>query len=178
MLGYWNNPEATAAMFTADGWLNTGDTARIDEQGHIFITGRLKEIIVLSNGEKVPPVDVEAAIMRDRLFEQVMLIGEGRPYLSAIAVLDGDEWTKLAARLELYPEVEESLRDDRVLREVLERIGVQMREFPGFAEVRRVALTRTPWSVENGLLTPTLKLKRARVLDRFQAELDGMYAGH
>jgi long-chain acyl-CoA synthetase len=126
----------------------------------------------------VPPVDVEAAIMRDRLFEQVMLIGEGRPYLSAIAVLDGDEWTKLATSLELDPEVEESLRDDRVLREVLERIGVQMREVPGFAEGRRVALTRTPWSVENGLLTPTLKLKRARVLDRFQAELDGMYAGH
>jgi long-chain acyl-CoA synthetase len=178
MLGYWNNPEATAAMFTADGWLNTGDTARIDEQGHIFITGRLKEIIVLSNGEKVPPVDVEAAIMRDRLFEQVMLIGEGRPYLSAIAVLDGDEWTKLAASLELDPEAEESLRDDRMLREVLARIGAQMREFPGFAQVRRVTVTRAPWTVENGLLTPTLKLKRARVLDHFQAELDGMYAGH
>ena len=68
MLGYWNNPGATQAMIGADGWLNSGDTARIDEQGHVFITGRLKEIIVMSNGEKVPPVDVEAAIMRDTLF--------------------------------------------------------------------------------------------------------------
>jgi long-chain acyl-CoA synthetase len=178
MLGYWNNPEATAAMFTADGWLNTGDTARIDEQGHIFITGRLKEIIVLSNGEKVSPMDVEAAIMRDPLFEQVMLIGEGRPYLSALAVVGGNEWAKAAAALELDPEAEASLQDDRVLKQALDRIGAQMREFPGFAQVRRVTLTRAPWTVENGLLTPTLKLKRAKVLEHFNAELDAMYAGH
>jgi long-chain acyl-CoA synthetase len=67
MLGYWNLPEATRAMFTADGWLNTGDTARIDETGHLYITGRLKEIIVMSNGEKIPPVDMEAAILADNL---------------------------------------------------------------------------------------------------------------
>ncbi len=70
MLGYWNNEEATRSMFSADGWLNTGDVARIDEQGHITITGRIKEIIVLSNGEKVPPSDMEAAILADHLFEQ------------------------------------------------------------------------------------------------------------
>ena len=67
MLGYWDLPEATKAMFTADGWLNTGDTARFDEAGHLYITGRLKEIIVLSNGEKIPPVDMETAIMHDSL---------------------------------------------------------------------------------------------------------------
>jgi long-chain acyl-CoA synthetase len=69
-MGYWNNPEATRAMVDAEGWLNTGDTARISETGHIYITGRLKEIIVLSNGEKIPPTDMELAIMRDRLFDQ------------------------------------------------------------------------------------------------------------
>ncbi|HEX9686749.1 MAG TPA: long-chain fatty acid--CoA ligase, partial [Burkholderiales bacterium] len=95
MLGYWNNPEATRAMIGPDDWLNSGDTARIDGQGHVFITGRLKEIIVLSNGEKVPPVDVESAIARDPLFEQVMLLGEGKPYLSVMAVLNGDHWKKL-----------------------------------------------------------------------------------
>jgi long-chain acyl-CoA synthetase len=178
MLGYWNNPQATADMFTPDGWLNTGDTARIDEQGHIFITGRLKEIIVLSNGEKVPPMDVETAVLRDPLFEQVMLIGEGRPYLSAIAVVDGNEWAKTAAALDLDPEAEASLQDDRVVKQALDRIGAQMREIPGYAQVRRVTLTRSPWTVENGLLTPTLKLKRAKVLERFDAELDAMYAGH
>jgi long-chain acyl-CoA synthetase len=178
MLGYWNNPEATAAMFTPDGWLNTGDTARIDEAGHIFITGRLKEIIVLSNGEKVPPVDIETAILRDSLFDQVLLIGEGKPFLSAIAVLKPQEWERTAAALGVDAQAEDALRDERVLRHVLDRIGAQMRAFPGYAQVRRVTLTLEPWTVDNGLLTPTLKLKRAKVMEKFYAELDALYSGH
>jgi long-chain acyl-CoA synthetase len=178
MMGYWNNPEATAAMFTADGWLNTGDTARIDESGHIFITGRLKEIIVLSNGEKVPPVDIEAAIVRDPLFEQVLLVGEGKPYLTAIAVLKREEWEKMAAELGLDAHAAEALRDESAQHRALERLGAQMREFPGYAQVRRIALSLEPWTVENGLLTPTMKLKRAKVTEKFNAELDGMYIGH
>ena len=94
MLGYWNLPDATKAMFTADGWLNTGDTARFDATGHLYITGRLKEIIVMSNGEKVPPVDMEAAILQDNLFEQVLVLGEGRPYLTAFVVVNPDQWTE------------------------------------------------------------------------------------
>ncbi len=178
MMGYWNNAEATAAMFTADGWLNTGDTVRIDEAGHIFITGRLKEIIVLSNGEKVPPVDIETAIMRDPLFEQVLLIGEARPYLSAIAVLNREQWEKMAAALGIEAQADDALREAPVVRQALERVGAQMREFPGYAQVRRVTLTLEPWSVENGLLTPTMKLKRTRVMEKFGAELDEMYSGH
>jgi long-chain acyl-CoA synthetase len=177
MLGYWNNPEATKAMIGADGWLNSGDTARIDAQGHVFITGRLKEIIVLSNGEKIPPVDVESAIAHDTLFEQVMLLGEGKPYLSVMAVLNGDQWKKLCAErgLEAAPATLHSKQLEQML---LSRIANQMREFPGYAQVRRVAATLDPWTVENGLLTPTLKLKRAKVMEKFNAEIDGMYAGH
>ena len=178
MMGYWNNPDAAATMFTADGWLNTGDTARIDEAGHIFITGRLKEVIVLSNGEKVPPVDIEVAIMRDPLFEQVLLIGEGKPFLSAIAVLKQEEWDKMAAALGVDSQAEESLRDESVLHRALERVGAQMREFPGYAQVRRITLTLEPWTMDNGLLTPTMKLKRAKVMEKFYAELDAMYSGH
>ena len=88
MLGYWNLPDATKAMFTEDGWLNTGDTARVDEKGISTSPGRLKEIIVMSNGEKIPPVDMEAAILQDNLFEQVMVLGEGKPYLSAFVVVN------------------------------------------------------------------------------------------
>jgi long-chain acyl-CoA synthetase len=178
MLGYWNNPAATQAVFTPDGWLNTGDTARIDEGGHIFITGRLKEIIVLSNGEKVPPIDIEAAIMRDPLFEQVLLIGEAKPYLAVLAVLNRERWIEAAAALGLDPGKEASLRDEGAVAAVLKRVGAQMREFPGYAQVRRITLTLEPWTVENGLLTPTMKLKRARVMEKFNAELDAMYSGH
>ena len=177
MLGYWNNPEATRAMIGADGWLNSGDTARIDGQGHVFITGRLKEIIVLSNGEKVPPVDIESAIARDPLFEQVMLLGEGKPYLSVMTVLNGDQWKKLCAErgLNAAPATISSKQVEEIL---LSRITTQMKEFPGYAQVRRVSATLDPWTVENGLLTPTMKLKRAKVMEKFNAEIDSMYAGH
>lgn len=177
MLGYWNNPEATKAMIQPDGWLNSGDTARIDGQGHIFITGRLKEIIVLSNGEKVPPVDIECAIARDPLFEQVMLLGEGKPFLSVMTVLNTDHWKKLCAEegLDPIPVGATSKRVEEILRV---RVAAQMKEFPGYAQVRRVAASLDPWTVENGLLTPTMKLKRAKVMEKFNAEIDGMYAGH
>ena len=178
MLGYWNNPEATRAMFTQDGWLNTGDTARIDETGHIYITGRLKEIIVMSNGEKIPPVDMESAILRDPLFEQVMVLGEGRPYLSAFVVLNREQWARAAAAQGLDPAEEHMMRGPQAEKIVLERIKAQVREFPGYAQIYRAAVFAQPWSVENGLLTPTMKVKRAKVVDAYRQEFDALYAGH
>lgn len=178
MLGYWNNPDATKAILGPDGWLNTGDTARIDAEGHVYITGRLKEIIVLSNGEKVPPVDMEVAILRDPLFEQVLLVGEGKPYLSVMAVVNTDHWSKLCAEMGLDAGSPATLRSKQTEEIVLKRIAAQLKEFPGYAQVRRVSLTADPWTIENGLLTPTLKLKRAKVMEMFNAEIDKMYAGH
>jgi long-chain acyl-CoA synthetase len=176
MLGYWNNPDATKAILGPDGWLNSGDTARIDEGGHVFITGRLKEIIVLSNGEKLPPVDMEAAIMRDPLFEQVMLLGEGKPYLSVLAVVNADQWKHAASESGLSGTAGPASKEAQDV--VLKRIALQLKEFPGYAQVRRVTLASDPWTIENGLLTPTLKLTRAKVMEKFNAEIDGMYAGH
>ncbi|HTS52220.1 MAG TPA: long-chain fatty acid--CoA ligase [Burkholderiales bacterium] len=178
MLGYWQNPEATKAMFTADGWLNTGDTARINGEGRIFITGRLKEIIVLSNGEKVPPVDMEAAIARDPFFEQVMVIGEGKPYLSVFVVPNKELWVKAAAEHGLDPASPLSARTQQAEQLVLERINAQIKAFPGYAQIRRATVIPEAWTIENGLLTPTLKLKRARVLDQHRTEYEQLYAGH
>ena len=177
MLGYWNNPEATRQVVSDDGWLNSGDRARIDAAGHVYITGRLKEIIVMSNGEKVSPVDVETAICQDPLFEQVMLLGEAKPYLSVIAVLNAEQWKKAAAAANVIPDSAgaASAEGQQLL---LERIARQLKSFPGYAQVRRVCATLEPWTVDNGLMTPTLKLKRTRVMERFNAEIDAMYAGH
>jgi long-chain acyl-CoA synthetase len=178
MLGYWNNPEATRAVLSEDGWLDSGDTARMDEAGRVYITGRVKEIIVLSNGEKVPPVDMETAIARDPLFEQVMLVGEAKPYLSVVAVVNAEHWSRLCAGRGLDPQAPEALRSEPIEREVLDRIARQLRAFPGYAQVRRVTLTTEPWTIENGLLTPTMKLKRDVAVRRFEAEIARMYAGH
>ena len=178
MMGYWNNPEATRAMIDADGWLNTGDTAHISETGHIYITGRLKEIIVLSNGEKMPPADIEAAILHDPLIDQVMICGEARPYLVALAVLNPEVWKAVAAKVGVRPDMPESLTDSNMEAKVLRRIARNMSEFPGYANVHRVLLLLEPWTIDNGLLTPTLKLKRAVVAQRFAAQIDELYKGH
>jgi long-chain acyl-CoA synthetase len=178
MMGYWKNPEATNAMIDSDGWLNTGDTARISDTGHIYITGRLKEIIVLSNGEKIPPTDMEIAIMRDSLFDQIMVFGEGHPYLVALAVVNPEHWKHFAAQAGVPVDKAESLLDAKVEEQVLKLIAAQINEFPGYAQIRRVLLLTEPWSIENGLLTPTLKIKRAQVVARFDQEIKVLYEGH
>jgi long-chain acyl-CoA synthetase len=175
MLGYWNNHAATSRIIDADGWLHTGDQARI-ENGHIYITGRLKDILVLSNGEKVPPGDMEMAITLDPLFEQVMVVGEGKPYLSALAVLNNELWSGLAREYGLDPEDAASLAHPRLTGDMLSRIRLALRDFPGFAKIRRLSLLLEPWTVDNGLMTPTLKVKRAKVLEKCARQVKGMYA--
>ncbi len=177
MLGYWNNEEATKSMIQSDGWLNSGDTGHIGEQGHLFITGRLKEIIVLSNGEKVPPNDMELAIARDPLFEQVMVLGEGKPFLAVMAVLNADQWKKLMDSSG-GGVLDELLREPRAEELVLKRIADQISEFPGYAQIRRCCITLDAWTIENGLLTPTMKVKRAKVMEKYNAEIERMYEGH
>lgn len=178
MMGYWHNPEATSAMIDAEGWLNTGDTARISETGHIYITGRLKEIIVLSNGEKIPPTDMELAILRERLFDQVMVYGEGRPYLVALAVVNPEIWKQYAGMLGVSAEEPESLRSNSVEEQARSMIANQIHEFPGYAQVHRVLLLSEPWTIENGMLTPTLKIKRAQVIAKYSDEINKLYEGH
>lgn len=178
MLGYWNNPEATKAVISADGWLNSGDIASIDAQGHVTITGRLKEIIVLSTGEKVPPADMEAAILRDPLFEQVMLVGEMRSYLSVLVVLNPARGQNFIAQYGLNDHLNNEQQRQQVEEILLDKVTHQTSEFPGYAKIRRVAVSQEPWSVGNGLLTPTMKLKRTKVLEKYKAEVDRLYAGH
>ncbi len=175
MMGYWNNPDATKAIFTDDGWLNTGDTARMDEEGRLYITGRLKDIIVLSNGEKVPPVDMETAIQSDPLFEQVMVLGEGKPYLAVFVVLNPEQWAKEAAAHGLDAASRQALQSDQVEEIVLERVSARIHAFPGYAQVRRAAVLPEAWSIENGLLTPTMKVRRAKVLETYHDEYERIY---
>ena len=177
MLGYWNNHAATAQVIDQDGWLHTGDQARIDDTGHIYITGRIKDILILSNGEKIPPGDMESALILDPLFEQVMVVGEGRPYLTALLVLERGHWADFAAELGVDPLARASLHENRVLHAVGRRVKGALKDFPGYAKIRRVHLSLEPWSVEDGLITPTLKVKRTKVLGHFAGEVDAMYRG-
>lgn len=149
--GYWRNPEGTRAVIDDEGWFHTGDVVEVRDS-RIYIRGRVKDVIVLSNGEKVPPADVEEAIQQDPAFEQAMVVGEGRPYLTLIAV--------------------STVQDQQELRK---RADKQMHAFPGYAKVRRVLRVEEPFTVENGLLTPTLKLKRNKIEERYAKEIEELY---
>jgi long-chain acyl-CoA synthetase len=176
MLGYWNNKKASREAIDKDGWLHSGDQARIDEHGHLYITGRLKEIIVLGNGEKVPPADMEMAILMDPLLEQVMILGEGRPFLSALIVLAPQEWILFSGTLGVKATDKNSLKEKFVEKAVLARIAKQIETFPGYATIRRAHLSLDPWTVDNGLLTPTLKIKRPQIEMHHEEDIEALYA--
>ena len=185
MLGYWNNAEATRAVLSEDGWLTTGDQVSIDDRGFVRITGRLKDIIVMGNGEKISPVDMELAIQLDSLFEQVLVYGEGKPFLVALVVLNDEVWARTAAADGLEPkmstEADDKNRDkdeSKAGKFLLQRIASRIRGFPGYAQVRKITVVAEKWTIDNGLVTPTLKLKRARIFEKYAAAIAEMYKGH
>ena len=118
------------------------------------------------------------AIALDPLIEQAMIIGERRPYLTALAVPNRKALAPIAGSLGLDPDNPDSYDDKRLGRLVLERIQQRLSGFPGFAKIHRVALVHEPWSIENGMMTPTLKLRRHRILAHYQDKVDELYAGH
>lgn len=172
MMGYWNNPVATQQAIDAQGWLHTGDQAEM-VKGHIRIIGRIKEIVVMSNGEKLPPADLEAAITFDPLFEQAMIIGEGKPYLTALVVLNGEVWPAAAQELGVDPT---DIANPALVQKLQARVTQLLKDFPGYAKVRRITLSLEPWSVDNGCLTATMKLKRNVVVQNYAQAIDEMYA--
>lgn len=177
MIGYWHMPEATEEIIDVEGWLHTGDVAELVD-GHIRICGRIKEIIVMSTGEKAPPADMELAVTLDPLFEQALVIGEGRSFLSALLVLNLKAWNDLANNLGLDPADNSSLDASTVRVAILERIAGLLHEFPHYAQVHAVQLTTDPWTIENDLITPTMKLKRAAIEKEFAGEIRQLYAEH
>lgn len=176
--GYWNRPDATADAFTEDGWFRTGDVGGFNELGLLSIKGRIKEIIVTSTGEKVPPADLEAAIETDPLFSQCYVIGENRPYLSLITVVNPDEWASFAKSCGVDPADPASLDNPSVKTSALKRAKTAAGEFPHYALPRAVVLTQEPWTIENGLITPTLKLKRGPLSKKFANVIAQLYATH
>ncbi len=174
MRGYWKRPEDTARTLSTDGWLSTGDQASIDD-GRISIRGRIKEIIVTSTGEKIAPVDLELAITADELFAQAYVLGEGRQFIACVVVLNAALWPAWAADRGAAVEAA-SLKLPALQQAALERIRAACRNFPHYAVPRAVTLTLEPWTMENSLMTPTLKLKRNNLARHFEADIAAMYA--
>ncbi len=168
MQGYWKNDAATNEVIDSRGWLHTGDIAN-HENGYLTITGRVKDILVLANGEKVPPSDIENAIIMDPLIEQGLIIGEGRPFLGALVVLNEPEKQRYLKKHGSTVDLNE---------EVKQRIKKHLHDFPGYTRIHAVKVLDEEWTIENELLTPTLKARRNRILEKYGEVVDELYAGH
>ena len=175
MKGYWKRPDATAEVFTEDGWFKTGDQADLSDAGRIRIKGRIKEIIVTSTGEKIPPTDMELAIQTDPLFEQVMVVGEARPFITALAVVNEAEWEKFAKEFNVDPTDERMLMRRDIRMAALKRLKKAASRFPQYGIPRNIRLLKEHWTVDNGCLTVTMKLRRPIIREKLRAEIDELY---
>lgn len=175
MLGYWNQSKATQKVFTQDGWFKTGDQADLYSDGDIRIKGRIKEIIVTSTGEKISPVDMEQAIETDPLFSQAMLVGDNRPYIAALVVVNPQCWKQFISDMNLDPNDESVYNKSEVRSAVLRRIRAATNRFPKYGIPRNVRLLHEEWTIDNGMLTPTLKLKRREICKRYVLEIESLY---
>ena len=175
MPGYWQRPDETAEVFDADGWFRTGDVGRF-EGGYLRITDRLKHMIVTRGGKNVYPGPIEAALTASPLVEQLMVIGEGRPYLTALVVPDRDALRREAEALDLPGRPPDALLAAPEARALVDAVvGAYNRTAASHEKVRDFRFAPEPFTVENDLLTPTMKLKR-RAIEAHHADLvEAMY---
>jgi long-chain acyl-CoA synthetase len=171
MAGYWRRAKDTAEAIDAEGWLHTGDLGKI-EYGRVFVFGRTRDTIVMSTGEKVSPAELEARIVADPLFEQAVILGDRRSYLVALVVLSEKLWRSFAEAHRREPGAMSGEAAERLL---VERIAEITRDLPRYAQIRRVWPTPIPWTVENGLITVTLKPRREELARRFAADIERLY---
>jgi long-chain acyl-CoA synthetase len=177
MKGYWNDPEATATAIR-DGWLHTGDLGTLDADGFLTITGRKKELLVLSNGKKVVPTYLEGLLLADDCFDQCAVYGEGRSFLTALVV---PRWENVRKRLqeEGAPVDDEPIdalaRCPAVQAFVRRRIDRALTDVACWEQVKQFVILPRPFTVASEELTVSLKLRRQVVFDKYRDELEALY---
>jgi long-chain acyl-CoA synthetase len=172
--GYWNNDDATAAVMEGD-WFHTGDLGTIDDDGFVAVTGRTKEIIVTAGGKNVAPAVLEERLKAHRLVSQTMVVGDQRPFVGALITLDPDELRTFAAERDLHGGLDVLARSDAV-REEVDRAVAQANEAVSRAEsIRKFTILERDFTIDEGELTPTLKVRRSVVVDHFGAAIDELY---
>lgn len=178
MVGYLNKPEETAKVIDEDGWLHTGDKGRFDEKGNLIITGRIKEIIVTSYGKNIVPTPIEMEIARNRYIDQVMLCGDKRKHIAALIVPSKESVVSYAKERGVPFDNYHSLLQREEIRGLItaeiERSSV---ELAPYEKIKTFTLLPEPFTVENEMLTPILKLRRAKIVRKYGELIDQMYEG-
>ena len=178
MKEYYKMPEETAETLTADGWQYTGDLGEIDAQGFLRITGRKKDLIVTAGGKNVAPAAIEGTIATSKYINQVCVVGDRRPYLVALVTIDPDNVGDFASQNGIpFADPKELQRNARVVDLIQSEILEKNREFASFETVKKFRIV-DEFTIENGMLTPTMKIKRNIAMDRFADVISEMYAGN
>jgi long-chain acyl-CoA synthetase len=174
MHGYYKNEEATRDTLEADGWLHTGDLGYVDEDGFLFINGRKKDIIITAGGKNITPANLENGLKQNRWISQAVVIGDRRQYLVALITLDPEELPKFAEEHNLLPEDVHSSEEMRA--EVQHVVDAVNEDYGRVEQIKKFTILPEDLTQEQGTLTPTLKVKRNVVNERFEAEIEQLYA--
>ncbi|WP_139736432.1 AMP-dependent synthetase/ligase [Aeromonas caviae] len=177
MRGYYNKPQATAEVMTEDGFLRTGDAGELDDEGNIYFTERLKELMKTSNGKYVAPQLVEGTLGKDRFIEQIAIVADARHFVSALIVPCFESLEEYARSINLqYQCKTELLRHSRVMEFFEARIQDLQKELAKFEQVKKFTLLPSAFSMELGEITPTMKLRRKIIEAKYQREIEAMYS--
>ena len=177
MRGYRDDPEATAAAIDRDGWLHTGDVGAFDEHGNLSIVGRKKDIIINSSGKNMSPTNIEAAVRNSApIIGQVCCIGDARPFNTALIVIDPQAATAVAAAAgDGVPTLAELAANPAVRASVDAAVAAANRRLARVEQIKRYRILPDEWPADGGLVTPTMKLRRSAVLERYQDVIEDLY---
>ncbi|MBL1081632.1 long-chain fatty acid--CoA ligase [Streptomyces actinomycinicus] len=174
--GYWDPQAGGVVPATLDGWLPTGDIGELDDEGYLTITGRKKELLITAGGKSVAPAPLENWLRQHPLISQVMLVGDGRPYVAALVTLDPDGITHWRQMIGKHPVPPELLASDEELTEVLQRAMDEANKLVSRPEsIRRFTVLPVDFTEEAGHLTPSMKLRREQIMRDFSHEVESLY---
>ena len=177
MKGYYKKPQETADAFTADGFLKTGDAGEFDSEGNLYITDRIKELMKTSNGKYIAPQVLESKIGKDKFIEQVAVIADAKKYVSALIVPCYTALEEYAKQVNIkYQDRLELLKHSEILQMLEQRINELQKELAGWEQIKRFTLLPQAFSTQLEEITPTLKLRRKVILQRYQTQIEAMYS--
>ena len=176
MIGYYNNEAATREVLTEDGWLHTGDIGHIDDDGFVYITDRKKDLIVTSGGKNIAPQPLEGAFKRNKFISQIVVLGDRMPYLVCLIVPDFENLETWAAEHQLsWTDHGDLLRNPEIIAKYQRGLDRTNAKFPSFSTIKKFALLEKEFTLESGELTPTLKVKRRVIQERYADVVGTLY---
>lgn len=175
MKGYYKMPEQTAETIEKDGWQHTGDLGEIDSENFLRVTGRKKDLIITAGGKNIAPTAIESVLASSKYINQVCVIGDNRKYLTALLTLDADNTMAYAREKQInFSGIGDLLKNEAIVKLIESEVQEKNKEFASFESVKKVTIV-PEFTIENGLLTPTMKVKRNIAMEKYNKEINAMY---